>query len=145
MGLVVSICKKFKPKNLNELDELVQAGRIGLWKAIVKHNAKKAKLSTIAWRYIRWEILKHIENNKTFYTTLPHIEKAYNTNAELWEFIPDSITDLENKVLKLRLLDGRPFIEIGKMTGLSKSWVYSIYNRAISKIKDANKKTNITS
>ena len=34
MGLVLSIVNKFNPRNQTEKDDYIQAGRIGLWKAI---------------------------------------------------------------------------------------------------------------
>ena len=49
MGLVVSLAQSFKPRCSLELDEYIQSGRIGLWKAINKHDPKKGALSTIAW------------------------------------------------------------------------------------------------
>jgi RNA polymerase sigma factor (sigma-70 family) len=64
MGLVVSIARSLKPSSDLELEEYIQSGRIGLWKAIQKHNPKKGKLTTIAWYYIRWEIIGNMPSNK---------------------------------------------------------------------------------
>ena len=36
MGLVISIVNRFNPKNLTEREDYIQAGRIGLWKALEK-------------------------------------------------------------------------------------------------------------
>ena len=60
MGLVASVVKSFKPKNHVEKEDYMQAGRIGLWKALKKHDPSKAALSTYAWNPIRWEIIKEI-------------------------------------------------------------------------------------
>ena len=38
MGLVVSVVNSFKPQNYTERDDYIQAGRIGLWKALRKYN-----------------------------------------------------------------------------------------------------------
>ena len=64
MGLVVSLARSFNPLNPIELDNYIQSGRIGLWKAIQKHDPKKGKLTTIAWNHIRWEIIRYIKKNK---------------------------------------------------------------------------------
>ena len=40
MGLVVSLARSFNPKNNQELEEYIQSGRIGLWKAIKKYDDK---------------------------------------------------------------------------------------------------------
>ena len=59
MGLVVSVVNSFKPRNQTEREDYVQAGRIGLWKALKKYDRSKgAVLSTYAWNPIRWEIIK---------------------------------------------------------------------------------------
>ena len=36
MGLVVSVVNSFRPRNSTEREDYVQAGRIGLWKALNK-------------------------------------------------------------------------------------------------------------
>ena len=38
MGLVLSIVNKFNPKNQTEKEDYIQAGRIGLWKALTKFS-----------------------------------------------------------------------------------------------------------
>ena len=54
MGLVISIVNSFKPKNHTEREDLIDAGRIGLWKALKKYDAKKScKISTYAWLLLR--------------------------------------------------------------------------------------------
>ena len=37
MGLVISVVNSFKPQNMTERDDYIQAGRIGLWKALKKY------------------------------------------------------------------------------------------------------------
>ncbi len=64
LGLVKSIVKKFKPNNQQQFDEMVQCGRIGLWKAIQHHDPKKGKLTTIAYRPILWELFAYIRERK---------------------------------------------------------------------------------
>ena len=61
MGLVILVVNRFSPKNEEERDLYIQAGRIGLWKAIEKFNPKLGELTTIAYYSIKWEILKEIK------------------------------------------------------------------------------------
>lgn len=138
MGLVVSLAKSFRPPNPTELDEYIQLGRIGLFKAIRKHDPSKAKLSTLAWLYIRWEIIRYIESqNKNI--TLPLLtDKSYDVDMSIWEVLPDSLTDIEKQVVALRL-EGRTFKDIGKKLGdYSRGWANTLYTRAIKKANEAN-------
>ena len=54
MGLVVSVVNSFNPAGQEEKEQYIQAGRIGLWKALQKHDPSKSALSTYAWNPIRW-------------------------------------------------------------------------------------------
>ena len=60
MGLVVSLARSFSPRNQQELEEYIQSGRIGLWRAVKNYNSSKGALSTLAWNYIRWEIIRNL-------------------------------------------------------------------------------------
>lgn len=136
MGLITSVVQSFRPKNHEERDELLQIGRIGLWKAHLKYDGRSA-FSTCAWNYIRWEILRYFKRNKiqsdiSLDTDIP------NTHTEsLWEYLPDSLSEKEKTVLHLKL-EGNSFIDIGKRLGYSKGWANNIYRTAVEKIKEAN-------
>ena len=61
MGLVISIVNRFNPKNQTEKDDYIQAGRIGLWKALTKFSKTGgSKFSPYAWNPIKWEIIKEM-------------------------------------------------------------------------------------
>ena len=73
MGLVVSVVNSFNPKSDEEREEYIQAGRIGLWKALQKYDPDRGcKFSPYARNPIRWEIIKTINN-----------AKKYNNQADL--------------------------------------------------------------
>jgi RNA polymerase sigma factor (sigma-70 family) len=102
--LVTHIAKKFKPRNSNELEDYIQIGYIGLIKAIRKYDASKAKFSTIAWNYIKWEIMRHLSKDK--------IEIIYNDELiggdtpeqlTLDELIPFHLSTEEKRILQLKL------------------------------------------
>ena len=142
MGLVVLLANAFKPKNQNELDEFMQLGRIGLWKAIKKHDPKKAKLSTIIWHSVRWEILRHLDKEKKRKKGLEINESIcgkLEDNVNFWEIIPDTLNDKESQVIQLRL-EGHTFMDIGKRLGYSRGWANNIFKTAIDKIIESNGK-----
>ena len=65
MGLVVSVVNSFNPKSDEEREEYIQAGRIGLWKALQKYDPDRGcKFSPYARNPIRWEIIKTINSAK---------------------------------------------------------------------------------
>ena len=67
MGLVVSVVNSFNPKSDEEREEYIQAGRIGLWKALQKYDPDRGcKFSPYARNPIRWEIIKTINNAKKY-------------------------------------------------------------------------------
>lgn len=122
------------PSNLELLDEYIQLGRIGLWKAILKHDPKRGKLTTIAWNYIRWEIIRHINKNKKHkHSELYSNSAYYHDKVPLWEFIPDNMSELENRVIQLKY-KGYTFQEIGYELGCTKSWAYKTFNNIKNKI-----------
>lgn len=137
MGLVFNIVEKFGPANANEHDEFVQLGRIGLWKALLNHNPKRSKISTTIYHYVRYEILRHIHNKKNKDMPLINIEPSYNTAPQLWECIPDNLTDIEHLIIFMRR-EGYTFDQIAKYTNLSLGKVAYIYRKIINKIKAAN-------
>ena len=117
--------------------------RIGLLKAIRAHDPKKAKLSTLAWLYIRWEIIRYIEDQKKKMTLPLLIDKPYYTTENIWEFFPDNLTDVEKEVLTYKL-EGRTLKDISKrIGGCSREWANNICKSAIKKVYEANEeKTN---
>lgn len=143
MGLVISLAKTFNPPNQTELEEYIQEGRIGLLGAIRDHDAKKAKLSTLAWYRIRWKILAYIGKQKkssNLHTSIdPHVldtlvsEPTFINN--IWEYIPDSLTEIERDIVNLKL-EGYTVKEIShilNVTGIGHS-----FKIAMEKIRNAN-------
>jgi RNA polymerase sigma factor (sigma-70 family) len=139
MGLVVSLAKSFRPRTEDELEEFVQLGRIGLWKAYKKHDPSRAAFSTNAWHHVRWEIMRHLSKKKPLLQLDDSVQFEDNRSTEsLWEYLPDTLTDRERQVIQLRL-DGHTFIDIGKQMGYSRGWANITYRTALKKITDASK------
>ena len=150
MGLVITLARSFKPKNTIELDDYIQSGRIGLWKAIRKHDPEKGALSTIAWYYIRWEIIRNMPSSKKqqgaiqtvnftdLCSSLPNLIEGKPCNIILSELEPTSLTSKERDVLRLRAA-GHTMKDIGVEFGHSRGWANETFKSAIKKVKDANK------
>ena len=150
MGLVITLARSFKPKNTVELDDYIQSGRIGLWKAIRKHDPEKGALSTIAWYYIRWEIIRNMPSVKKrkgaiqmvnftdLCSSLPSLIEGRSCSLTLSELEPNSLTHKERGVLRLRAA-GHTMKDIGSEFGHSRGWANETFKSAIKKVKDANK------
>ena len=141
MALVMSIVNSFHPKNQTERDDYLQAGRIGLWKALKNFNPAKGNvISTYAWNPIRWEIIKEIRSIHPKYQDVkiedPHYA-IYNHPTPFWEVLPSILTLLELKIIEMRL-EGYKFKEISHRLCKDMSQVKKNYQRAISKIREMN-------
>ena len=141
MGLVVSVVNSFKPQNHTERDDYIQAGRIGLWKALKKYNPDKGSVrSTYAWNPIRWEIIKEIKSVKKGKGTSLNIVSSpwYKPKDELWEVLPTTIlSDEEIDFLQLRKM-GYKLAEMADISGRTNSYVKRIFYKAIRKIRENN-------
>ena len=142
MGLVLSIVNKYNPKNQTEKEDYIQAGRIGLWKALTKFSKNGgSKFSPYAWNPIRWEIIKEIRSAKAKHPSI-HIEEesqhpSSNSAASFWEYVPSSLDTKEKRVVQLRL-EGYNFKEIAAEMRCHRSHIKKIFHKAISKIRDTN-------
>lgn len=78
----------------------MDAGRIGLWKALQKYDLKSGNaISTYAWRPIRWSIIREIKNQNSN-KTLSLIDNTYvdiKSKENLWELFTNDMTDEEKK------------------------------------------------
>ena len=146
MGLVLTIVNRFNPKNLSEKESYIQAGRIGLWKALIKFSEKKgSKFSPYAWNPIKWEIIKEIRSvqTKTFSLSggdcIDSNEQSTlrTTSIPFWEYIPSSLNENESEVIYLRL-EGYNFKEISKKLNRHRSSIKKIFQNAIKKIRETN-------
>ena len=147
MGLVMTIVNKFNPKNSLERDRYIQAGRIGLWKALKKFSPERGtKFSPYAWRPIQWEIIKEIRSSKSKESHLFHSPSVVDQKEEgpsrspkenFWELLPSSLTSEEQQVIDSRL-EGYNFKEISGILNVNRSQVKKIFNSALKKIRDTN-------
>lgn len=147
MGLVLTIVNRFNPKNQTEKEAYIQAGRIGLWKALTKFSKNGgSKFSPYAWNPIKWEIIKEIRSIKTKYNSINNdqirIEEYQHTHSSsnttpFWELVPSNLTQNEFQVIQLRL-EGYNFKEISKELKCHRSNTKKIFQNAIKKIRETN-------
>lgn len=163
MGLVMTIVNKFNPRNPSERDRYVQAGRIGLWKALKKFSPERGtKFSPYAWRPIQWEIIKEIRSNTpkensicvdpnkdiwvdpsfcqedlSSFQKLKSEASAAPHKESFWELLPSSLTPDEEKIIYSRL-EGYNFKEISNILDANRSHVKKLFNSALKKIRDNN-------
>lgn len=85
-------------------------------KAIRFHDPAKGKLSTVAYRGIRWEILLHIQKEDRQRRILKGSPLGYLIEEDIKENFPDLTKD-EDDVLDM-LIKGFTDNDIKKLTGL---------------------------
>jgi RNA polymerase sigma factor (sigma-70 family) len=134
MGLVISIVNKFNPVNETQRQDMIDAGRIGLWKGLEKYNIEIGwKISTFVWRPIRWSIIKEIRNIRYDISINNIVEPSGNTSDNLWEYLSDNLSTEELEIIELRKL-GYKFREISEVLNKSPSIIKNTFYRAIKKI-----------
>jgi len=140
MGLVKSIATRFKPRNDTEWDDYIDAGRIGLWKALKKYEKGNYKVSTYVYRHILWEIIKEMRLIHS-HQSVPLDVKKYEPNitynyGSFWDCVPDDcLLEQEKKILSLRLI-GHTFTEVSVILNKSRTTIQSRYEIAIKKIQE---------
>lgn len=144
MGLVKVIVKKFRPKTRQEFDEMIQCGRIGLWKGLKGYDPSVGKLSTFCYRPITWEIYFYLRSKKN--RSKKEKNRVYNTNIDK---ISDSATAVsieevlpemteEQKAIIHDLSCGMTHKEIGLKNNLTATQVKNRINKFFEVIREAN-------
>lgn len=143
MPLILRLAQSFCPRTADDLEEMIQIGRIAVWNAAEKFDSSRAKkLSTLMWRYIRWDIIRYLEKEKRQYmqtsdfVCCPPDDKKHQG---MWEILPSNLTEEEAEVIRLRALHNCTFKEIGKQMGYGRNWANRKYQSALRKIGVANK------
>lgn len=135
MGLVISIVNSFGPKNHTERDDLIDAGRIALWKALQKYDATTGnKFSTYAWRPIVWAIIREIKYRKKYVSWDGVIEPTTEYDDRLWECFTADMSEDELEIIDLRC-QGYKFREICEKVGESPSIVKNKFYKVINRLQ----------
>ena len=133
-GLVVSQALSFLSDNKISLDDYIQAGLIGLLKAIRNYDQSKSKFSTFASVCIRNEMLNLKRKSKkdlvSFNDDILQSNHPTVIISNFFEYVPDEMNKEEKFIIKLKLMNYTNS-EIAEYLSCSKS---TVSNR----IKEAN-------
>jgi RNA polymerase sigma factor (sigma-70 family) len=136
IGLVISQAKKFKPTRVTDVDDYIQAGSIGLLKAIRKYDPlthKDTKLSSFAWIAILREIVHEANKFKETTQTL-EFEVPVSAIEEFKDNLPN-LSEHELEIIMLRA-EGYTLKEIGAKFNKTKEWARQQLKAIIQKVRD---------
>lgn len=139
MSLVYSIVNSFNPSNKTVKQDLIDVGRIALWKSLLTYDENKGKITTYAYRPIRWAIIRELKNktkDKNISITSV-LEPSYKEKEKLWEVVDSSLTVLQKEIIKLRM-HGFKFDEICDLLNEDASIVKSNFYKTIKYLKKIN-------
>lgn len=100
--LIHSVIAKKLPAYLGD-DDLVQVGRIALWRSAKRYDPDKGKLSTYAYKAIYHQMLKELSKRKTEVSL--NIPVIGEEDCELQDLIPDLKDGVEGSGLRFELED----------------------------------------
>ena len=141
-GLVVNQALCFLSGSYG-LDDLIQAGLIGLLKAIRTYDEEKSKFSTYANVCVRNHILKLKTKNKKAHvifdsSLLAKTQKVkYYIKESFFDYVPDSLTQEELFIIKLKL-ENYTSKEICDFLGCTKSVLNNKLDNIFDRIREAN-------
>jgi len=138
MGLVVSIVNTFNPKNDTERQDLIDAGRIGLWKAIKKYDPdSNFKVCTFAWRPIRWAIIRELQRRNNCVSLNEVAEPVIHNKERIWELLPSDTPEAEIQIVRMRC-EGYRFKEISERMQEEPDVIKNKFYKLIRKLKEQN-------
>jgi len=139
-GLVVSQALYFLDDS--NFDDYIQAGSIGLLKAIRNHNKDKAKFSTFAAVCIKNEMKnlnKKLKNHRSKnFTNTRRQDRQYNIKDALSDCLPDFLSEEYRFIISLRV-QNYTNAEIADFIGCSKKEVKEKISLIIKILKEHNK------
>ena len=134
-------------------EDVIQTGRIGLWKACINYDSAKSKFSTFAVRCIANKIRMEIRGREKLWKfgdiasldeplyfdnygnaiTLAHVIKDHCNDYCAIDydisFLKDKLSERDVKVFKMSIA-GFSTEEIGRAFGYTRTWAYRIISKA---------------
>lgn len=140
MGLVHSIAQKYQYSTI-PYEDLVQEGTIGLWEAQQKFDPERhTKFSTYAYFWIKKRILAAVEKEQS--TSMNSIKlteeitQAAPVQAKSEKVnLPDSIPELEKKILRLHFEKQFTLKEIAAELELPRERVRQLREKALRRMR----------
>jgi RNA polymerase sigma factor (sigma-70 family) len=144
LGLVKSIVKKYKPKTRHEYQEMVQCGRIGMWKALLKYDKDKGALTTFCYNPIHWEILAYLKKKKIEFkrSCMRHSESElayvcdHMIEHKIWEYIPELSKDEMDLITSI--VEGNNYRELSEMYNITMQQVRNRVRKLFDKVRCVN-------
>lgn len=141
LGLVVFIAKKFRVNSLSSLEDYIQAGLIGLVKAIRKFDAERGALPQYMYLCIKQEIIHESHKSTNVIHPIPLIEASNDLIrydlVDYTEYLPE-ISEHHKTILYLRYAENYTLKEIGEQMGCSKQRIKQILTTLLDQIKESN-------
>lgn len=136
-GLIVSQALSFNPKTKDQLDDYIQVGSLAMMRAVKNFDKSKGvQFSTFACHCISNSIKNYIKkNNKNIEYELTETECRIPEGFQ--ELIPDSLSDIEINILKLKL-HNYSIKEIAEELNYPIVKVRNILYKIYNKIRNAN-------
>lgn len=153
--LVYSVLNKKLPAHVND-DDLVQVGRIALWRCAKKYDPDKGKFTTYAYQSIYHSMLRELGKRKA--TVSLNMRVDHEEDIELQDTIEDFRQSLDNLDLRFELEEflktltdrqriiltkraiGKTYVEIAEELGIGKSLVGNEVKMAFRLWKKFNEK-----
>ena len=135
VGLVVHIVNRLKvPKK--HIEDCMQLGYIGLWKASKIFQPEKGCFTTIAWKCISREITRFVSKEKRhIYVELP--DTIHYTDKNINDYLP-ILSETEISILNLKL-QNYTVTEITQKLNLSSRQTTSrMYHTILNKVRVGN-------
>lgn len=120
IGLIKKIVKKFKPKDCYEWDEMIQAGRIGIYKAAKTYDPSKGAVTTYIYRSIFWSIYSYLRQKKRENREIVARSRNDSDDVLLDDYIPIGL-DQHEETIVLLIVRGYKAPEISKELDLALS------------------------
>jgi DNA-directed RNA polymerase specialized sigma subunit len=118
----------------SDLEDYIQVGFIGLIKAHRKFDPEKGCFENYAKTCVKNEVMASLK--KKVKKTVYH-KKSDKPDVAVWEVVPDSLSDTEKAVLKMKC-QNYTNKEIADMLYLTKPYVKEVYRNCIKKLRIAN-------
>ena len=136
-GLVIKQVLSFNPASSHDFDDYVQAGSIGLLNAIRSYDKKKGPFDAWACRLIFQQILRHVQSSTNEESSLVEDVMQEEAGDTIWDYVPDSLTDADIFLLKLRIA-GYTLEEIGEKYDKTRAWAGQNLQRIFDIIRVSN-------
>jgi len=158
MPLVTYIAsKRYHSKNVDDLEDYIQVGYIGLLKSIEKFDhTRGTRLTTYAWKAINSHITNFKNNTRSLIkvpqivTDLPIFEDTINDICSLdvelklpIDLRLDILSERDRWVIEQSYLKERTLQQIGVDLGITRERVNQLRKRAIGKLRNVHCKNKV--